>query len=77
MKCLMSYDVVVPLFTALVLSFVLEGRFLVVHVSPPCSVGNWDNVIVMSSVRMVQAQAAPKGFWQLEQPETSRAWCFP
>ena len=28
MKCLMSYDVVVPLFTALVLSFVLERKVL-------------------------------------------------
>ena len=39
--------------------------------------GNWDLEIVMSSVRIAQAQAAAKGFWQLEQPDTSLVSGFP
>ena len=49
----------------------LEGRFLLVHLSPPLPDGSWDKAIVMASVRP-QAQAAAKGFWQLGQPVT--AW---
>ena len=64
----MSHDILNPLFMALVLSFVLEGRFLLIHVSPPCPAGNWDSAIVMSSVRKLQPQAVAKGFWELEQP---------
>ena len=64
----MAHDVSNPLFMAPGLSFVLEGRFLLINVSPPSPVGNWDNAMVMASVRALQAPAAAKGFWQLEQP---------
>ena len=49
----------------------LEGRFLLVHLSPPLPDGSWDKAIVVASVRL---QAAAKGFWQLKQPVTSPAW---
>ena len=51
----MSYDILNPLFTALGLSFVQEGQDLVRSYAISVSVGNWDNAIVSSSVRIVQA----------------------
>ena len=59
------------------LSFVLEGRFLLIHVSPPSPVGSWANAFVMLSLRFLQAQAAANGFWQLKQPVTSHACSVP
>ena len=67
-----SYDILNILFMALVLSFVVEGRFLSVHASPPCLLGQCDCDVVS-----VQAPAATKGFWQLEQSETPPARGFP
>ena len=54
----------------------LEGSFLLIHVSLPSPVGSWANAFVMSSLRFLQAQAAAEGFWQLKQPVTSLAYSF-
>ena len=54
----------------------LEGRFLLIHVSLPSPVGSWANAFVMSSLRFLQAQAAAESFWKLKQPVTSHAYSF-
>ena len=67
----MLHDILYSLFMALLFSFVLHGKFLLVHTSFPYLAETLNIASMASSLRIVQPTAA-KSFWQLHQPESSQ-----
>ena len=76
-----AFDLLNPLFIAVILGLVLEGIFVLTHLGPPrapfCSSGvSMGNALADTTIRIARAQSAIKHFWQHEQPEFSLMWCL-
>ena len=76
-----AFDLLNPLFIAVILGLVLEGIFVLTHLGPPrapfCSSGvSMGNALAETTIRIARAQSAIKQFLQNEQPEFSSMWCL-
>ena len=65
-----------------ILGLVVEGRFVLMHLGPPCAPFSskdvsMGNALAETTFRIAKAQSATKQFWQLEQPESSLMRCLP